>query len=202
MPRFDIILTSWNRPDFLRRTVGSLIQSGAMEGCERFILVDNGSTEEGVESFLTDMAHYQKTFVLRRPTNDGWATAVNDALGISRAPYVFLVNNDVEFDLDFHLKMLDCLGAHPSLGLLAGWRHTAHSVTHTHDDYDEMTDVPAVCWLLDKFAMEKVGMLRQNGPCFTKGGNGEDTDYTQRMMAAGFRVGAIKQDCARHLTGY
>lgn len=205
MPDFDIILTSWNRLDFLRRTIGSLIQSGAYADCKRLIIVDNGSLDEGMDAFLTDLAHYQKTFVLRRPINDGWATAVNDAIGISRSPFVFLVNNDVEFDPDFHKEMLTTMGLispeEASPVLLAGWRHTAHSVTVERENYDEMTDLPAVCWLLDKETMQKAGFLNEHGPCFTKGGNGEDSWYVNKMREHG-PVGATKQDVARHLTGY
>jgi GT2 family glycosyltransferase len=57
----------------------------------RVIVFDNGSVEpvnervEGVE-------------VLRSETNLGFARATNDALRISTAPYVGLVNNDVELE--------------------------------------------------------------------------------------------------------
>ena len=206
-PTFDIILVSWNRLAYLKQTVASLINSGAWKSCERFIIVDNHSTEEGVKEFLDTMLGYQKVFVIRRPQNDGWASAVNDALGLSRSEYVFLSNNDVTYDPDFIEKMFDTMIGHDDVGLLGAWRHTAHSVIETHHndkngDFVEMTDIPAVAWLLDKQAMAEVGMLEEHGPCFTKGGNGEDTKYVQMMKAKGWKTGVTAEDVAHHIDGY
>jgi GT2 family glycosyltransferase len=208
-PTFDIILVSFNRLEYTKDTVGSLIASGAYADCARFIVADNNSTQEGTDAFLTDMAHVGKTFVLRRPRNDGWATAVNDALGLSRAEYVLLINNDVSFMPDFHKEMLKPFesanmpaGVIP-VGLVGGWRHTAHGFdTIQTPVFRSMTDVPAVAWMLSKKAMEKVGMLEEHGPCSTKGGNGEDSNYTQRMKGAGFLVGVTPTDVCNHITGY
>lgn len=200
MPRFDIILVVYNRLDYTKRTIASLISSGAHENCERFIIVDNRSSESGIRPFMLDLAGFQRTFVLYRSRNDGWATAVNDCLGMSRAPYLFLLNNDVEFKYGFYEQMIETMENNP-LSLLGGWRHKDHSVTAEHHNYDEMTDIPAVCWLLNKASMEMGGMLEERGPCSTKGGNGEDSEYVQRMAKYG-QVGATKQDVAHHIDGY
>lgn len=212
MPRFDIILTTFNRLAYTQRTVASLIGSGALEACERLIVVDNHSIEDGMEGFLNDLAHYQKVFVLRRPRNDGWGMAVNDALGVSRAPYLFIINNDVEFQPSFYEAMLrtimttrqDIPGVGSrGIGLLAGWKHTAHGFGGFEtEDFREMDNVPAVAWLMTKGAMAAVGMMKENGPCATKGGNGEDTDYVLRMKEQGFLVGAMREDVANHIDGY
>ena len=205
MPSFDVIVTVYNRLDYTRRTIGSLMKSGAYENCERFIIVDNHSIDEGMEAFLTDMAHYQKVFVIRRPTNDGWGMAVNDALGLSRAEYVFLSNNDVEYEEGFMNEMFSAFGTVDKIGILAVWRHTAHGFTEggiQNEHFRDMDNVPAVGWLMPKKAMEVVGMLPEHGPCLTKGGNGEDTAYVMRMKEAGFLVGAYGRDVAQHLDGY
>lgn len=207
MPSFDIILTSFNRLEYTKRTVATLISSGAFHTCQRFIVVDNHSTEPGVEDFLNELAKYKNTFILRRPTNDGWGMAVNDALAISRAEYVLLSNNDVEYSMHFIGRMFRAFEAFADnpIGILGVWRHTAHSVVEngwSRTDFQEMTDVPAVGWLIWKPAMEKAGMLPEHGPCATKGGNGEDTEYVQRMKACGFLVGVLGEDVALHIDGY
>ena len=76
--KFDIILVSWNRLDYLKRTVASLVMSGAVEACQRFIIVDNGSIEEGVKEFLIDLKDLYGAFVILLPHNRGWGTAVNE----------------------------------------------------------------------------------------------------------------------------
>jgi GT2 family glycosyltransferase len=210
MPSFDIILTIWNRFDYTKRTIASLISSGAVADCERFIIVDNRSTEEGMQAFLHDLYANMpeisgKVWMLRRGKNDGWATAVNDALGLSRAEYIFLTNNDVEYFLDFHKKMFESFAHYPTIGLLGVWRHTGHGLTRggINDEwFRDMDNVPAVGWMMPKKAMQVVGMLPEHGVCLTKGGNGEDTAYVNRMKQAGFLTGVLKEDIANHYDGY
>lgn len=209
MPSFDIILTVFNRVEYTKRTIATLVSSGAFAQCQRLIIVDNHSTEEGMAQFLDAMKQYKGTYVIHRPRNDGWATAVNDALGLSRAEYVLISNNDVEYSVGFMEKMFKTYkmsyeGSIPKLGILGVWRHTSHSFINgwTLPEFREMTDVPAVGWLLPKKAMEVVGMLPEHGPCLTKGGNGEDSKYVQQMKAAGFLVGVLPEDVAVHIDGY
>ena len=51
-------------------------------------------------------------------------------------------------------------------------------------------------------AMEKVGLFNENGPCLTRGGNGEDTSYFNRMKEAGYLAGVTGEDVATHIDGY
>ena len=215
--RFDIILTVWNRKRYTERTIASLIESGAIRDCERFIIVDNRSTEEGMAELLNDIYTHMpevsgKVWLLRRGNNYGWGSAVNDALGLSRAPYLLLTNNDVEYKPGFHRRAAETFFAHSlssnhqkGIGILGVWRHTAHGfvVGGVQAPYfREMDNVPAVGWFLPKGAMEEVGMLPEHGPCFTKGGNGEDTAYVGRMKEAGYLVGVPGEDIAVHIDGY
>lgn len=210
MFNFDIILVNWNRLDYLKRTVASLIESGAVADCNRFIIVDNGSTEEGVKEFLNSLVKDYKLFQVLLPENRGWGTAVNEALGLSRAPYLLISNNDVHYHMDFHRKAWEVIegqkymsDTQKEIGILGVWRHTSHGFgSYRNAGFREMDDVPAVGWFLPKAAMEKVGMLPEKGPCFTKGGNGEDTAYVQMMKAAGWLVGVPTEDIATHIDGY
>lgn len=204
--RFDIIIVSWNRLEYLKRTVASLIVSGAFAVAERVIIVDNGSVEEGVHAFVEDLRlSNQNVFLVLLPNNRGWGHGVNNALGLSRAPYLLLLNNDVEFNVGFHERMITSFENQNNIGILGAWRHTSHGFTKngvSNEFFREMDDVPAVAWMMHKNAMEKVGMLPEKGTCFTKGGNGEDTEYVQRMKQEGFLVGVTSEDIAYHIDGY
>lgn len=206
MPSFDIILTVFNRVEYTKRTIATLISSGAFAACKRFIIVDNRSTEEGMSELLTAMCEYQKTFVIRRPQNDGWGTAANDALGLSRAEYVFISNNDVEYSPGFIENMFNAMppvDEEKQIGILGVWRHASHNFTGGEfRNFKEMDNVPAVGWLMPKRAMEKVGMLPEHGPCLTRGGNGEDSEYVNRMKQQGYLVGVTHEDVATHIDGY
>lgn len=209
--KFDIILVSWERPDYLKRTIASLITSGAWKDAERVIVVDNGSLDPEVRKFLMELEG--GIFLVFRPKNEGWGKAVNDALGLSRSPYLFISNNDVDYNtVDFHKTMLEILmdtikwpTGDKKIGILGVWRHTAHGLVKGGVQtyfFDEMDNVPAVGWMMPKSAMEKVGMLPEHGPCFTKGGNGEDTAYVNRMKEQGYLTGVPKTDLAIHPDGY
>ena len=206
MATFDIILTVFNRLEYTKSTFASLLNSGVLRDCQRFIIVDNHSTEEGMQDWLKDIASYQKVFVIHRPQNDGWGMAVNDGLGLSRAEFVLISNNDVDYNnAGFHHSMMSILIGNDKIGILGAWRHTAHGVAQgsdTNGSFIEMDNVPAVAWMLPKRAMERVGMIPEHGPCQTKGGNGEDTDYVMRMKQMGLLTGVTKVDLARHLDGY
>ena len=201
--RFDIILVSHNRLDYLKRTIASLFISGALHDCERFIIVDNDSTEEGVQQFLQDLKKEYRVFLVLSPENKGWAAAVNNGLALSRAPYLLLLNNDLEVSFEFHKKMLEVFKEHYDIGILGVWKHTSHGLGKLQSNtFRETDDVPAVGWMLPKSAMEKVGMIEERGVCLTKGGNGEDSNYVQRMKLAGYLTGVTKEDVATHITGY
>lgn len=206
MPTFDIILVSWNRLDYLKRTIASLVQSGAWNDAQRVIIVDNGSTEEGMIDFLLATRKEYGGFLVLRPRNNGWGQAVNDVLGLSRADYLLVCNNDEEFSLNFHNEMLEIFDKKfANIGILGGWRHTAHGLVKDgiqNEWFDEMDNVPAVAWMMPKYAMEKVGMLPEHGPCLTKGGNGEDTAYVNRMREVGYLTGVTKKDIINHFDGY
>ena len=204
----------WNRLGYSKRTIASLIDSGAALGCERFIIVDNCSTEEGITEFLNDMytniiGISGKVFILRRAKNDGWAAAVNDAINLSRSEYVLLCNNDAEFKPDFMEKAFDVIAkteaATARIGILGLWRHTSHGDAKggiKTSIFVETDDSPGVAWLLWKPAMIEIGMLTEKGPAMKKGGNGEDTDYVLKMKAAGYLVGSPVPDLAVHIDGY
>lgn len=209
MPNFDIIITNWNRLEYLKKTVASLIQSGAWADAERVIIVDNGSTEGGVHAFLEDLRRVHGVFLVLLPHNRGWGKAVNEAIGLSRSEFLLLSNNDVDYNtIDFHKTMLQIMQVKEgdrAIGILGVWRHTGHHIVEggVHDEkFDEMDNVPAVGWMLNKRAMQKVGMLPEKGAHPERGGNGEDSDYVMRMKEAGYLVGVPKNDIAVHIDGY
>ena len=62
--------------------------------------------------------------------------------------------------------------------------------------------MPAVGWLMNKYAICKIGEFPEHGSCLTKGGNGEDVEYCIRAQEKGFYVCGLKEDVANHFDGY
>ncbi len=205
MPNFDILIVSWERLEYLKRTIASLIQSGAMKDASRIIIVDNGSIDQSVRDFLEQMRLEWGAFLVFKPHNKGWGEAVNDALGISRAEYLLVSNNDVEYQIGFHTRMFEIFEKQANIGILGVWRHIGHGLVRNgvqNENFCEMDNVPAIGWMIPKTAMQLVGLFPEHGPCLTKGGNGEDTSYVNRMKEKGLLVGVPPKDLASHIDGY
>lgn len=73
------------------------------------ILVDNGSSD-GSCAFVT--SSYPWVHVIELPENFGFCKAVNEGIKASRAPYVLLLNNDIEVTPDFIEEMLAAIRRH------------------------------------------------------------------------------------------
>lgn len=210
MQRYDILIVNYNRLDYLKQTIASLISTATIANCERLIIVDNASTENGVSEFLDELRMHYGAYVVSCPLNKGWGAAVNTGIGISQAPYVLLCNNDIEFKPDFLTPMFVAFERHPNIGILGAWRHIHHGVVQggvQDDTFVEMDNVPAVAWLLPKSAMIEIGFVPEHGACDTKGGNGEDTGYVLKMKESGRLVGVTacavgEEKLAHHIDGY
>ena len=73
------------------------------------ILVDNGSSD-GSCAFVA--SSYPWVHVIELPENFGFCKAVNEGIKASRAPYVLLLNNDIEVTPDFIEEMLAAIRRH------------------------------------------------------------------------------------------
>ena len=73
------------------------------------ILVDNGSSD-GSCAFVA--SSYPWVHVIELPENFGFCKAVNEGIKASRAPYVLLINNDIEVTPDFIEEMLAAICRH------------------------------------------------------------------------------------------
>lgn len=79
------------------------------------ILVDNASTERDPKEFLQE---FPKLTLLESKTNSGFAGGNN--LGIEKAigEYILLLNSDTLLTEDSISKTVDCLRAHPAVGVV------------------------------------------------------------------------------------
>lgn len=73
------------------------------------ILVDNGSSD-GSCAFVA--SSYPWVHMIELPENFGFCKAVNEGIKVSRAPYVLLLNNDIEVTPDFIEEMLAAIRRH------------------------------------------------------------------------------------------
>lgn len=201
MISLDVILITHNRMEYLPKTLGSLEKNLGMD--HRLIIWDNNSNQDQ-KAYLTGYALNNPEFVqlILCDNNLGWGAAVNEAMMYSHSDYVLLINDDVEFDPGFIGKCFKAYRDNPAIGILGLWHHIAHSEIGKGEGIILKNDMPAVAWLLYRNHINEIGRFKENGPCKTKGGNGEDTDYCTRAIEKGFIVCGLETDVAHHMTGY
>jgi GT2 family glycosyltransferase len=92
-PIIEIVIPNWNGEKYLRDCLLSLSRQ-TFQGFT-ITVVDNGSTDGSVTSLARD---YPKVKVICFPENRGFSVAVNEGIKQASAPWILLLNNDMEVD--------------------------------------------------------------------------------------------------------
>lgn len=106
MPPVSIVIVTWNGRSLLERCLPSVAASHYPDF--EIIVVDNGSSD-GTADWLR--AHYPAVRVLALDTNLGFCGGNNAGIAASSAPYVVLLNNDVEVHPDWLTPLVAWLEA-------------------------------------------------------------------------------------------
>jgi glycosyltransferase involved in cell wall biosynthesis len=114
MNTFDIVIPTYNRFDFIERTINSVKQQNYNNW--NLYILDNASTDNTkdlVETFLCEKIHY-----VVNETNIGmlrnWKKAISE---IGNAKYIVLISDDDELQDDFLEKANEAINEYPDLGL-------------------------------------------------------------------------------------
>ena len=108
MQEISVIIPNYNGMAYLDGVLSGL-ECQTVKNFE-VILVDNGSGD-GSCAFVA--ASYPWVRLIELPENFGFCKAVNEGIKASRAPYVLLLNNDIEVTRDFIEQMLQGIRRHP-----------------------------------------------------------------------------------------
>jgi GT2 family glycosyltransferase len=114
--RATVVIPTWNGARFLDPCLTALdAQSlgGLASGTFETLVVDNGSTDD-TAAILT---RWPDVWVLRFPTNRGFAAAVNAGIRAARTDLVVLLNNDTEVEPGWLAALLGALRDHPEAGM-------------------------------------------------------------------------------------
>lgn len=208
LPKLSIIVITHNRLDYTQRTLDSLLTT--TPGDTKFVINDNCSDEAGMQEYLKGLAYIDYALkgpahqitVLRRDENRGWGVAVNEALNHVDTEFILISNNDCVYEKGWYEKLIALYEKYPKIGIMGVWQHIAHGTREDLGDLLVKDDMPAVGWLLKRSVIDDIGPFAEHGPCLTKGGNGEDVNYTIRAHEKGYLVACPKPDVANHIDGY
>jgi len=202
MPKCSIILVTFNRLDYTKQTIDSLLKTASSD-FEMFI-IDNASSELGFHDYLTELEKDKRITIIRNYKNVGWGKATNLGLKLCRTDWILLSNNDVIYKENWFEKCLLAYEDFPEIGILGLWKHPFHTILGEKQGKRSKIiikdQMPGVAWLMKKEVLDKIGPIAEAGPCDRQGGCGEDTNYCARVRGAGFLVCGLNEDIAEHIT--
>jgi len=194
-PICDILIPVWNQPVLTRRCLEAIHRKTRTP--YRLILIDNGSREETrkiLESWVGNPS--RPAILIRNGENLGYLGAVNQGLQISRAPYVFLLNNDIVVTEGWLERMIAFAGSRPDVGLLNPEQNHdpgksmpedleafAASQVEKPGEWMELDHCTGGCLLIKREVIEKIGFLDE---AYGQGYY-EDNDFSRRAQKAGYR---------------
>lgn len=113
----SILLPSWNGVEYLRRCVASIARQREDTGLE-LIAVDNASSDGAAELLRRLETEHSWVRCVYNSSNLLFARACNQAYELSSAPWVLVINNDIEVPPGTLRKLLDHGEAHPDIGVV------------------------------------------------------------------------------------
>lgn len=193
----DLILLSWNHLEETKPCLESLFAT--VKTPARLIIVDNGS-EPSVRAFLGSLkprGAIHDIVVLQNETNEGFPKGMNRGISASRAPFVCLLNNDLEFTEGWLEELLEVARQAPSVGLVnpasntfaqrppagVSLRAYAERLRARRGRYVEVGMCIGFCVLIKREVLDRIGPLSEEVERIFF----EDEDFSMRAQAAGFQ---------------
>lgn len=221
MAELSIIIVNWNAKDYLDKCLRSLIADTKLIDAE-IIVVDNASNDGSVEMIGNC---FQQIRLIQNSDNLGFAKANNIGILNSSGKYVCLVNSDVLVLPNCLKPLINYLKKHNNVALIGpkilnvdstlqrsakkfpsilntffssqGITRLFPSITfHDHGDLGEVDILSGCFWVLQRSALDKVGLLDEDFFFYA-----EDKDWCKRAYDAGWKVIYFPYSSAIHYGG-
>ena len=208
--RVSVVIPTWRRSDLLRNCLESLRQQTRANF--EIILVSNGAG-----NWADRLAEEFGCALVKFPENRGFAAAVNAGIARSHAPYVAVLNDDVQLSPQWLEQTTAFLDSHPEASFCCGKIFQADGILLDNagdalslagsawrlgfgrkdsPDYDVPRPiflVSATASLFRRGVFELVGMLDETFFSYL-----EDIDFSVRAARSGFRGCYLPQAVSRH----
>jgi len=200
----SIIILTYNQLAYTKRCIESVLKNTPNINYE-LILVDNASTEVGVQQYLKSVSN---ATVILNQTNVGVGKAWTAAARLSKGKYLCLLNNDTEVEPNWLQHLLNRITSDKQIGivgckLLLPNRTTQHCGMMYFPQYDdfkhlntglpentaicnkplECDAVTGACVITPRDLYFKMGAMEERLFAYY-----EDTDYSMNLIKHGYKV--------------
>lgn len=213
-PLIEIVIPNWNGEKLLVDCLASLTR----QSCRNFSItvVDNGSSDGSVA--LLERS-YPEVKTLRFSENRGFSVAVNAGIEEATAPWILLLNNDMEVDQDCLATLERGVGQYPDYDFFAlkmksfhqrdlldgagdgvlrgGVGYRLGTLEHDGPPYDRDRDVFGACAgaaLYRRGFFDRVGLFDNDFFAYL-----EDVDLNMRARRAGCRCRFLASAIVYHI---
>ena len=133
MSNLTIIIPNYNGKHFLEDCLNSL---KSQNSTFKVIIIDNGS-HDGSIKYIEE--NYPEHILILNNENLGFSKAVNQGIKASKSDYVFLMNNDVELEINCIVNLIKCLEKDDDTFAAAAKMIQYHDKSKLDDAGDEYT---------------------------------------------------------------
>lgn len=208
MIKCDIITLTWNQLDIIKSFVESFLLNITLS--TRLIIIDNGSTD-GTKDYLLSLRDTSncKFEIILNKENKGACKGRNQGIVLSNAPYICVVDNDVDFTKDWLNEIILIFERHKNIGIISpnsnalgtrlpknsSLQKFAQQLGEKHKStFIETPFCISFCMVIRRDVIKKVGGFSEEfSPIFF-----EDTDYSMKAQKAGYLVGTASGSYVLH----
>jgi O-antigen biosynthesis protein len=181
----DIIIPVWNEREFIEKCVESIKKNTVLS--YRIIIVDNASDTE-TSCYLEGLSKKNEgpLILIRNEENAGFPRAVNQGIAVSSAPYICVLNSDIEVYEGWLEEMIKIAESDPLTGMVNPSSNNlgqSYPLPGLSGEWIEMSACIGFCMLIKKEVIAKIGILDE----IYSPGNFEDTDFSRRAVNAGYK---------------
>ncbi|MDJ0633112.1 MAG: glycosyltransferase [Xenococcaceae cyanobacterium MO_188.B29] len=201
LKKCDIILPIYNRPNYVRDCINSIIKN--LTNCSyNLYLVDDASdsyTHALLEQFKLE---YDKISLHHHSTNLGFIRSCNFGVSLGNSTYVLLINSDVIVTPNWLSRLIQCAESDPQIAAVNPLTNYASNLNipiapganfygmdrllaqNLSPRYRDVVTGVGFCMLLRRSALEEVGLfdeIYERGYC-------EDSDLCMKFTTNGYRT--------------
>jgi len=176
----DIIVVTWNLPEYLNPCLASILTHAVTEDLFRIILVNNGHPDS-----VAQWKGHPRVEIVQTGKNLGWEGGLKAGLAVSKAPYLVFMNDDTYIPLSSPLWINElltnfrdpqCAAAGPSSNVVMGAQNI---FTPTKESTVIVPFLVGFCLMVRREDLDAAGGVDDSLP------GGDDLDLSIRLRKLG-----------------